>query len=352
MYDSQSEPLLPQGTEYQTEYHGWPSISRRPLLRRATNLRVLHSGSSMDILTEQRENYVPYSREDLLSSRPALFRNPENLKLTGDIELFPEYRSQFCAINMTQQLPKKIIRPAPEVPSPKKEQRPLDTMKERIERTHLGLDGDRDLLPEYKSKFVTLPMGRSKLMPQGSHFSMQGRFGGMAEYQDSFKNYDKFAKSAPIKKADNLRPIGQIHATPEYSERFREPDMNKFEKRDSYRKPDNLRTSGDFSKDLPEYHESFKDYHMKKPEKGRCRDTYFKLAGETNWDPEYRFIIYKSRASDYSNFLFKLQSNLHRFSQNTSNSQKAQYSYSTIWPSSNTSASIQRLPNSRKCFQS
>lgn len=243
----------------------------------------------MDILTEHKQNYVPYSREDLLGSRPALVRIPESLKLTGAIELFPEYRSQFCAINMSHQLPKKIIRPAPEFSSPKKEQRPLDVAKERIERTHLSLDGKRDLLPEYKSKYVALPMERSKIIPQGSHFTMQGRFGGVPEYQESFKNYEKFAKSAPIKKADSLKPFGAIYANPEYSERFREPDLKKFEKRDSYRRPDNLQAAGEFSRELPEYCESFRDYHITaKPEKGKCRDTYFKLAGETNWDPEYR----------------------------------------------------------------
>lgn len=243
----------------------------------------------MHILTEQKENFVPYSAEDLRSSRPAIIRVSGSLKLKGEIELFPEYRSQFCAMNMSNMISKKKIQQAPMLQLPKNVLKPADTMKERIERTHLGLDGDINLIPEYKSKFTTLPIERSKLIPQTSHLTLQGHFQGVPEYQESFRSYDQFAKSAPIKKADSLRPTGEIYAYPEYSEKFREPDLHKFEKRDLYRKPDNLQIKGDFSKELPEYYESFKDYHITaKPEKGKCRETYFKLSGETTWDPEYR----------------------------------------------------------------
>lgn len=83
---------------------------------------------------------------------------------------------------------------------------------------------------------------------------------------------------------------GTMNGQAEYTERFREPDYSRFEKSESYRKADNLRPSGDFSKDLPEYYESYKDYHItSRPEKGRCRDNnYFKLSGDTDWHPEYR----------------------------------------------------------------
>lgn len=61
---SRSEPCLPGVTEYQEVFHGWPSINRPPLQRKATNLKIL--SGSMDVLTEQQRNYVSYSREELL----------------------------------------------------------------------------------------------------------------------------------------------------------------------------------------------------------------------------------------------------------------------------------------------
>lgn len=284
---SRSEPCLPQAsTEYREVFHGWPSINRPPLQRRATHLKT--PGGSMDTLTEQQQNYVPYTSEVIHNCHRNLIRRPENLRLTGDIELFPEYRSAFCAINMNNNSNqfKKVIRPT--IPSPIRLPRASDPAKERIERCHLGLEGNQDLLPEYKSKYVTLPLERSRLMPQGSHLSMKGQFGGVPEYQESFRDFHKYGKNLPIKRSDNLKPGGGIQDAPEYKERFKEPDWSTFRKVPSYKKSDNLRPGGEFSKDLPEYNESFRDYHMPKPEKGKCRATYFKLNGDTDWHPEYR----------------------------------------------------------------
>lgn len=213
---------------------------------------------------------------------------PGCIKLAGDIEYFPEYQSAFGAINMSNNSKQftKVIRPT--IPSPKKLPRASDAAKDRIEHCHLGLEGDRNLMPEYKSKYVTLPLERSKLLPQGSHLTMHGQFGGVPEYQESFKDYHKYKKNLPVKRTDNLRPGGGIQDIAEYTERYKDPDWSTFRKPPSYRKSDNLRSGGEFSKDLPEYNESYRDYHMPKPEKGKCRETYFKLNGDTDWHPEYR----------------------------------------------------------------
>lgn len=198
-------------------------------------------------------------------------------------------------------LPKKIIRPEPlpaesyqnggQSPHKKPISRPASLVKSRIEKCHLSMEGERNLSPEYRSKYVTLPLERSKLMPQTSHLSLQGRFHGVPVYQEHFPEYNRYSKKPSIRRSDNLHMAGTMNGQAEYTERYREPDYSRFEKSESYRKADNLRPSGDFSKDLPEYYESYKDYHItSRPEKGRCRDNYFKLSGDTDWHPEYRYV--------------------------------------------------------------
>lgn len=294
-------------------------------------------------------------------------KHPEHLRIAGNLDYMPEYRSAYGHINMGDRyLPKKIIRPIPAPPdpyteqkSPKKGSRPCspklgmppcqsskkkssrpcsptigmppcqasqkkssrpcspkigmppcnsgkkktrrrtsnsgqkkrDIQKE-VEKCHQAL-GDNEMEPtsEFRSIYVEQPRSRSRIIPQGTHVTTgtEGRFQGIPEYQDSFQGYLRYVKNAPCRRNDNLHMSGTMEVMPEYTERFREHDFTRFKRRESYRKSDNLRPGGDFTKDQPEYYESFKDPHITaRPEKGKCRDTYLKVGGDTDWKPEYR----------------------------------------------------------------
>lgn len=154
---------------------------------------------------------------------------------------------------------------------------------------NLKLEGEHNHSGEYKSEFVEFPLEKCHSIPQISSIKFQGDFIGIpSEYMDCFKGYDHFAKSAPVKKADNLNLIGYIEAVPEYRDKFKEPNKEIFEKSLPVLKEDGLRTKGEFSKVLPEYFESFKNYNVTVPEKAKCKETFFKLNGYTDYNPEYR----------------------------------------------------------------
>lgn len=154
---------------------------------------------------------------------------------------------------------------------------------------NLKLEGEHNHCGEYKSQFVEFPLEKCHSIPQISSIKFQGDFIGIpSEYMDCFKGYDHFAKSAPVKKADNLNLIGYIEATPEYKDKFKEPNREIFEKSLPVLKENGLSTIGEFSKVLPEYFESFRNYNVTVPEKAKCKETFFKLNGKTDYNPEYR----------------------------------------------------------------
>lgn len=155
---------------------------------------------------------------------------------------------------------------------------------------NLKLEGEHNHSGEYKSQFVEFPLEKCHSIPQISSIKFQGDFIGIpSEYMECFKGYDHFAKSAPVKKADNLNLIGYIEAVPEYKDKFKAPDREIFEKSTPALKDDGIRTKGEFSKVLPEYFESFRNYNVTSvPDKAKCKETFFKLNGKTDYNPEYR----------------------------------------------------------------
>lgn len=155
---------------------------------------------------------------------------------------------------------------------------------------NLKLEGEHNHCGEYKSQFVEFPLEKCHSIPQLSSIKFQGDFIGIpSEYMDCFKGYDHFSKSAPIKKTDNLNLIGYIEAVPEYKDKFKEPNREFFEKSLPILKEDNLRTKTEFSKVLPEYFESFRNYNVTSvPEKAKCKETFLNLNGKTDYNPEYR----------------------------------------------------------------
>lgn len=150
---------------------------------------------------------------------------------------------------------------------------------------------------EYKQQFVRFPIEKACSIPQISHLKIQGEFGGVPEYKDSFKSYETYLKSAPIKKGDNLRIPGAqevdveknaILKIPEYHTKFKNPeDIASKEK--LLKVSNHINSYGQFSKDLPEYYESFRDPQIKQmPERSKCREPYLRLKGKIEFNPEYR----------------------------------------------------------------
>lgn len=311
-----SEPSIPNCCSYQTEYEkNFPPRAFSPRvgpLRRPTNIKL--NLGVMDIFSEQKSQYKAYSEETVSRARPPMIKKPNNLFLTGDIELFPEYKTSFVPYSLDSiykynkppcyhpKRDKKVKKtPSP----PKKESPPSPIMSKPLEakilnnnygvqctnRYHQKLDSENNnYMPEYRSQYQPMIAQRSSLIPQPSHFrNFEGEdFHGASEYTNRYKSYDHFTKSAPIKKQDNLHVMGFNDMRPEYKERYKEPDMNTFERRHPYRQQDNLQSEGDFGRDMPEYYEKYKDHHIAKPERAKPKHDFLCLNGEMDYSPEYR----------------------------------------------------------------
>lgn len=287
----------------------------------------------MDIYSEQKSQYKPYSEETISRARPPMIKKPNNLFLTGDIELFPEYRTSYVPYSLDsiykynkqpcfhakrdkkiKKLPPQTFREVPrEVKRDeviRREQESQQQMPERdkpleakilnnnygvpcTNRYHQKLDSENNNhVPEYQSKYQPFVGKRSSLIPQKDHLTKydgDDKFHGASEYTNRYKTYDHFTKSAPIKKQDNLHMNGMNDMRPEYKERYKEIDMNTFVRRRPYRQQDNLQSEGDFGRDMPEYHSKYKDHHISSfPERAKPKHDFLCLNGEMDYSPEYR----------------------------------------------------------------
>ena len=281
----------------------------------------------MESCSEQKSKYKPYSEAIVSRARPPMIKKPNNLFLTGDIELFPEYRTSYVPYSLDSvykfnkppccKRDKKSKKPQPQpqqelrqVYIPTRVEEPPQIMSERNKpleakilnnnygvpcqnRYHQKLDTENNYLPEYKSKYQPVAGKRSSLIPQSTHLGGHDgdveHFRGTSEYTNRYKSYDHFTKSAPIKKQDNLHMIGNYDMRPEYTERYKKIDMNTFERRYPYRQQDNLQSEGDFGREMPEYHEKYKDHHISAfPERAKPRNDFLCLNGEMDYSAEYR----------------------------------------------------------------
>lgn len=275
----------------------------------------------MDIYSEQKSQYKPYSEETVSRARPPMIKKPNNLFLTGEIELFPEYRTSFVPYSLDSiykynkppcyhpKRDKKVRKQTSQDFVPPKEPSP-PTMSERnkplqakilnnnygvscTNRYHQKLDAENNSVPEYTRQYQAAAGLRSQLIPQPSNlgrYDGDEDFRGASEYTNRYKSYDHFTKSAPIKKQDNLHMNGYSEmGRAEYKDRYKEPDMNNFERRQPYRQQDNLHSEGDFGREMPEYHEKYRDHHVSSfPERAKPRSDFLCLNGEMEYAPEYR----------------------------------------------------------------
>ncbi|KAH8307596.1 hypothetical protein KR044_004301, partial [Drosophila immigrans] len=318
LYDSQETPLSfgSLKSEYRKRYcfqsHGQSRARPRPrsLLRRATSLRL---EGFMHLLSEQREKYHWFTPEDLQFARTYPVRNPVNLQL-GRNEQEEMKNSSYLTYPMldasAQILPREMFREEKEQSNsnkPSQTQLSSDKFKRDVaaqeqQRCHLQMraqDTQYEASPsEYKRQFVDqFPIEKAHSIPQMSSIKMQGDFVTVPEYQDSFKMYANYSKSAPIKKHDNLRISGaeqQSTTEPsggdmaEYRDKFNVPPKH-MAKEKSLKTDDHLRPRGEFTKQVPEYYESFRDPQITEmPERGKVREPYLRLRGKIEFNPEYR----------------------------------------------------------------
>ncbi|KAL7737543.1 hypothetical protein ACLKA6_007668 [Drosophila palustris] len=317
LHNSQ-EPVVSFGSlksEYQKRYccqgHGQFRSRPRSLLRRATSLRL---EGLMHLLSEHHEKYHWYTAEELQFSRTFPVRNPENLQLgrDGQEEMKNSSYLTYPMVDAGAQiLPRQMFREQKEHPTGMNNKLASDKFKRDVaaqeqNRCHLQMraeDTHYEATPsEYKRQFVEqFPIEKAHSIPQMSSIRMQGDFVTVPEYQDSFKMYANYSKSAPIKKHDNLRQSGaeQENTTeatggggggdlPEYRDKFNVPPKH-MAKEKSLKTDDHLRPRGEFTKQVPEYYESFRDPQITEmPERGKVREPYLRLRGKIEFNPEYR----------------------------------------------------------------
>ncbi|XP_011196785.1 uncharacterized protein LOC105221461 isoform X1 [Zeugodacus cucurbitae] len=274
--DGPGLPFYSLESEYSWQFKNRYFRLKPSLLRRSTSL---HLDGLMQNKSEHQEQFQVYTLADYKLSHGSLIKKAENLFLSGIINMEPEYRSSYISYPMVNRTSKILPREA------------FHLFSEATDKNPKHEEGKDTIAPsEYKEQFVRFPIERARSIPQISHLKIQGEFGGVPEYKDSFKTYETYSKSAPIKKGDTLRMSSaqEVDAMPEYRTKFRNPtevvSKGKLLKIDSH-----IHACGQISKDLPEYDESFRDSQIKQmPERGKCREPYLRLKGKIEFNPEYK----------------------------------------------------------------
>lgn len=178
------------------------------------------------------------------------------------------------------------------------------------ERCHLHLSGELSYAPEYRSQFVgAAPIDKSHSIPQLSNIRFQGKFDGMAEYRDSFREYDRYARCAPIRNPGHLRTAGAeataaaANASGEYAEKYQAPVAPERTVR-AHRQEDQFSltpvagdgvgggtaairaaeqaersTAANIGQDVGD---------VAKPERGRAKGDFLSLKGSMEYSPDYR----------------------------------------------------------------
>lgn len=170
----------------------------------------------------------------------------------------------------------------------------------------LKLQGELTYSPEYKSEYKTHgAIERSQSIPQVNNIKFHGKFHGIPEYRDSFKTYNNYTKSAPIKNKDHLKvePITvnkaiispTISSSSEYTEKFKELNLNHIDNRKLSKQIDNITTKnnlmiGNYEQSVfPEYFDKFKNPNIKKmPDRAKAKSPILSMDGNMEYKPEYR----------------------------------------------------------------
>lgn len=186
------------------------------------------------------------------------------------------------------------------------------------ERCHLHLSGELSHAPEYRSQFVGhagAPIEKSQSIPQLSNIRFQGKFEGVAEYRDSFREYDRYARRAPILNPGHLRTVTAAKGATaagsnaaaskttmgggEYADKFQAPAPGT-EKAALARHEDQFSLmplaaqssdagGGGESRSAETADRIGRDVaSMPKPERGKAKVDFLAMNGRMEYSPEYR----------------------------------------------------------------
>lgn len=351
---NKSEPYVPFSalkTEYQRQYGGGvsPTPQRATLRRRSTSLKLparqrlsatdadggIGDADLLDLTmgeSEQHAEYHPYTEDEqsqyvyiafvwngqfIIESPPTrcrrtLAHRPDhqfvdaaqpNLHFDGHLSIQPttaatvdiDPKNVAAAGSVTPNEPHGIA---------SKHRTLLGGGQHAAERCHLHLSGELSYAPEYRSQFVGFPapIEKSHSIPQLSNIRFQGKFGGVAEYRDSFREYDRYARCAPIRNPGHLRTAGAVATTAttaseaksagEYAEKFQAPLAPERVVR-AHRQEDQFSltpVAGDVGGGTAATRstERTAPVDMAKPVRGRPKCDFLALKGSMEYNPEYR----------------------------------------------------------------
>lgn len=178
------------------------------------------------------------------------------------------------------------------------------TQKETRPKQTFKIQGEISFSPdncrgEFKGQSM-MERSESASNPQLSNIKFYGNFYGSPEHNDSFKVYNHFTKSAPIKAKDQLcvnKAIVRPNIPPlsEYIDQFKELNLHssnhlkKSKQLSNVTMRNNLMIGHSDQHVFPEYFESYKDPNIQKlPKRMKARSPILRMNGSMDYSPEYR----------------------------------------------------------------
>jgi len=214
---------------------------RPPLARRRTALRL--SGEFATEASETRERFA--GPKGVMPLRPA--RHPTHLKLQDHLQLdampTSESKSQFVDPGDPRRRP-----PA------------------RRHATSLKMEGDMDISPEYRTAYTQVHADRPPMIKPKENLAAHGQMFLETEKKQMFQNFPEGRRRpAPMRQPTNLKLEGSIDAKPESKESF----VNVGGAKTESLKPEPKTTLGGTMNRLdnpyPEYKDWYLDFPRRKP---------------------------------------------------------------------------------------
>lgn len=236
-------------------------------------------------------------------------------KITGEVEIQrvngggggdsekkqPQQKAESAAVADQENQEKKD--------SPKKSNEEDPTKENQRQPRVFKVQGEFRYSPDFSSGSGEFH-GHMERAESMNNIKFHGKFHGTPEYRDSYKNYNHFAKSAPIKAKDHLRvipicvnsaaipPSIASSSLSEYTDKYKEIDLRTVDYRKLSKQMSNVAMRNNLmighsdAHIFPEYFESFKDPQIKKrPDKGRPHSPILSLNGSMDYNPEYRYVM-------------------------------------------------------------
>ncbi|XP_031616783.1 uncharacterized protein LOC116336792 [Contarinia nasturtii] len=281
LYDK-SQPIIPFSA-IKSEYTKKFGKIYSPRSRSVPNKFDLNATTKelLDALRDDSSDFTPVDRR----------RRAKTAKISGEIEI--EGVNGFLE-NESTEVSAKIDKESSAI---ERQQDTRRTFKVQGELSYSSSDN--------KGEFKGQAMERSESNPQLSNIKILGRFHGTPEYHDSFKAYNHFTKSAPIKANDHLRVsptvlntaivTPNISSLSEYTDQFKELKLHSVARTKhskstgSVTARNNLMIGHSDQHVFPEYFENYQNPQIKKlPERPKPRSPILQMNGSMDYNPEYR----------------------------------------------------------------